>query len=122
MISADKAALRALAEKAAPGPWKSEQAFGGFGALLTHDGTLIFGLAHGTTDERFTDKEQVPHDYAYLSAAHPAAVLALLDEVDRLREALVTMWQLASCDGWTLDDPPRRAAMAAALAALEPRP
>lgn len=44
--------------------------------------TRLRALAEGATPAGYM------YDDDYISAAHPAAVLALLDEADRLREAL----------------------------------
>lgn len=95
MTDEQKAALRALAEAATPGPWNAE--------------TLPF------------DYGMPPHDADYIAAAHPAAVLALLDEVERLREALRFYSGHAAIpnDGpWGVDS---RDFGKVARAALEPR-
>ena len=81
MTALDHAALRALAEAATPGPW-----------TLSADGPppdIIAGMsvvACTLPSDRTRDEDTA--NAAYIAAANPAAVLALLDEVERLREAL----------------------------------
>lgn len=82
--------LRALAEAATPGPW-----------LRTAEGTAVMT---GYRDERGTmipsnwkrgghpvliSRKASFDDAAYIAAAHPAAIIGLLDENDRLRAALI---------------------------------
>lgn len=81
MTALDHAALRALADAATPGPW-----------ALSADGPppdIIAGMsvvACTLPSDRTRDEDTA--NAAYIAAAHPAAVLALLDENARMREAL----------------------------------
>jgi hypothetical protein len=97
MSAADRAALRALAEKATPGPWSASEADEGkgfvaqvFGAESSEpqyesgEGDSLSVACLDGPDERGT------RNAAYIAAAHPAAVLALLDEAERLTAALAT--------------------------------
>lgn len=84
MSAPDLAALRALAEKATPGPWAPDA-----------EGSIV--LRVGT---EFKLSGCFYHwDAAYIAAAHPGAVLALLDEVERLRGALVALADAADVVG-----------------------
>jgi hypothetical protein len=81
MTPEDKANLRALAEVATPGPWMHL-----FGDRLVYDrmedgcrGLPIVGVDLGYPGKN--DRANLD----YVSAANPATVLALLDEIDRLR-------------------------------------
>jgi len=86
------ARLRALALKATPGPWDFEQ-----NALLQDNGWA--GALLGRVRE--------PRDVAYISAADPQTVLALLDELARLRESALRSSTDASVPegGGSLDEP-----------------
>ena len=100
MTAAEKAALRALAEEATPGPWnqwvESGEVLAGEvienrpGLIRMKRGTSV-DICECAEDDDAEDNEQHLHNAAYIAAAHPAAVLALLDEVERLREALETI-------------------------------
>ena len=70
--------LRALAEVATPGPWRLEGdgdliLMGGNGELLM-DGVSYYPTALSR-----------PEDWHYVAAVSPDVVLALLDEIERLR-------------------------------------
>lgn len=81
--------LRRLAEAATPGPWTS-------GGLPIGDGPLPqAAYVFGPDGDSFVDVQWNPGrnndqyaDAAYIAAANPKAILELLDERDRLREAL----------------------------------
>ena len=66
------AALRALAEKATPGPWKHGPLFG---EVWSRD-------ANGAMDTRVAGAWLLSDDGAYIAAADPATILALLDDLD----------------------------------------
>lgn len=75
------AALRALAERATPGPWEAE------GDYKSPD-ILACGSVVAVT---IASDMKPPVDKAnaeFIAAANPSAVLALLDENARMREAL----------------------------------
>ena len=130
MTDADKAALRALAEKATPGPWQSRGKSGKFlpmdawevnnwavpyysyAPIYAGPSAVAVAVSEGDAARENTD---------YIAAAHPAAVLSLLDEVERLREALrfYSGHHAIPNDGpWGVDS---RDFGAVARAALEPR-
>lgn len=80
MTSEEKAALREAASKATPGPWFLREKHR---TMLPHISTrpdrpdLIVAFAVSNSK-----------DIHYIALAHPAAVLALLDECEKLRGAL----------------------------------
>lgn len=74
MSDIDTAELRRLAEGATPGPWEMS----GGGEYIAPIGILAFPDDGGVTSA----------DARYIAAANPQTVLALLDEVERFREAL----------------------------------
>ena len=80
----DWAALRRLAEAATPGPWEAEhkphaRMTGDMWFLLGPDRLHLGGLCAWTDDA----PEEASANAAYIAAAHPAAVLALLDRAER---------------------------------------
>lgn len=86
-MTTDKKKLRELAGAATPGPWKKEEGHPIVNSLHPDKGYMIhayeadihYGLAMGETYNA---------DAAFIAAANPSAVIELLDEVERLREAL----------------------------------
>ena len=74
------AELRALAEKATPGPWKH-------GPLYWEVWNLH---ADGTLDSRVAGSWLLPDDGAYIAAVDPQSILALLDDLDAAQAALTT--------------------------------
>lgn len=87
MTPEQRAALREVASKATPGPWSS------YATSSAADMPLRWTIAgHGATVAQFfatnlPEQEQVANAH-YIALAHPAAVLELLDECERMREAL----------------------------------
>jgi hypothetical protein len=75
--------LRALCEKATPGPWEYHKSESGDGVLCPRGGYVV-EVGHGTTN----------NDAAFIAAARDA-LPALLDEVERLRERLDDIQQHA---------------------------
>ena len=67
------AELRALAEKATPGPWKSVDDGDGYFAVETEDGKWNIIGELGTPAHKNT---------AYIAAAHPARIIELLDDLE----------------------------------------
>jgi hypothetical protein len=131
MSAPDKAALRALAEKATPGEWRAEGR-----AIPVHSKNVDFlvradarhwavASAHamrGCSDPVMdVSADEALANAAYIAAAHPQAVLALLDENARLREALIAAHhEMRFCDPRTEQSVTRfRAAWARVEAALE---
>lgn len=95
--------LRALASAATPGPWETGDA--------DPEGVIYVGArfqdeVYATADLNYASlaDAKVVEDARYIAAANPATVLALLDEVARLRavaraaceerteEALIALW------------------------------
>ncbi len=79
MTKEDRAALREAAEKATPGPWR---------ARFTIYEHMIAGIAARGAIAEIWKGERGMEDARYIALAHPGAVLALLDERERMREAL----------------------------------
>lgn len=85
----DLVKLEELAKAATPGPWKQH---------LVDDTTVICPqreicctFAEGGLNDDLdfnSDTEQFEADAAFIAAANPAAILELLAEIERLREAL----------------------------------
>lgn len=71
----DTTTLRRLAEAATPGPWHDKM------HCTVNSGHPHFEVVADTE----MDHERMTENAAYIAAVHPAAVLALLDEVERLR-------------------------------------
>jgi hypothetical protein len=101
MTQEQRAALREAASKATPGPWRhfsflsgtefvqfeeaegcNQYGGGSKGAHITYRNVALFGM-----DEDQCDAAKMA-DARYIALAHPAAVLALLAENERMREAL----------------------------------
>jgi hypothetical protein len=73
MTPQERAALREAASKATPGPWTSVGDW------------VMTGSLHVATIPRAFDGDWSRDNAAYIALAHPAAVLALLDECERMR-------------------------------------
>lgn len=89
------AELRALAEKATPGPWRQH---------LVDDTTIIDATGEtiastfpdGGQDDDIdfaTDTEQREADAAFIAAADPPTLTAALDEIERLRGLAWIAWK-----------------------------
>lgn len=74
----DTTELRRLADAATPGPWHDKM------HCTVNSGAPHFEVVADTE----MDHGRMTENAAYIAAAHPAAVLALLDEVERLRSQL----------------------------------
>lgn len=72
-MTVDTTKLRELAQKATPGPWEQINHI-----VFTETGDLEWVVANARSGNSIIDAE-------YIAAANPATVLALLDEIDRLR-------------------------------------
>lgn len=72
--------LKELAGKATPGPWG-------------RDGAIVLGNGRGLADVWGEDTSLVEDDHnaAYIAAANPSAVLALIEEVERLEQLVHTL-------------------------------
>ncbi len=82
----DYAYLRALAEKATPGPW--EQLAGDYGRKIASQPIrVLFGRSPIIArTEQEAPKATV--DAAYIASASPETIMALLDELEELRAAV----------------------------------
>lgn len=79
MTALDRSRLRELAEKATPGPWRTDRNVNSpWVYSVNPTGTLRDSLLKCASVE----------DGAYIAAASPSTVIALLDECDRLRAML----------------------------------
>jgi len=96
-LSDDECELRRLAEAATPGPWEwvggPPEPF----ALKSNgkDGKAYQYVLHGESGRVYSEYSDDPDfievsidDSAYIAAANPARVLALLDEIERMRESI----------------------------------
>ena len=75
MSNIDKQALREAAERATPGDWK----YSTFDCAITDDTS---SLAIVRMDSGHLNDEQSALNGAFIAAANPATVLALLDELE----------------------------------------
>ncbi len=100
-MTPDVARLRELAEKATPGPWYHCQPFMVVPKQRTVHGTVPAQRVDfvSTKPAPVHERTIIPmppedgpgvrsDDMAFIAAANPATILALLDERDRLRKAL----------------------------------
>lgn len=80
-MTLDIETLRALALKATPGPWRTQPDGGGMTEVYSdelHRDGMNVGIADDLRD----------YDAAFIAAAHPQAVLALLDRIAALEAGL----------------------------------
>ncbi len=102
-----RAALRKAASEATQGEWVADEAtpytsdmgpFDDFGASVYAD--HLYGKAivvGGAQDEQGGAVGVLTNEDArYIALAHPAAILALLDECERMREALTALQSYAA--------------------------
>lgn len=89
----DHVTLRRLAEAATPGPWHDKT------HCTVNSGAPLFEVVADTE----MDHARTVENASYIAAAHPAAILALLDEVERLRvtqaDALHVAYSQGVADG-----------------------
>lgn len=87
----DRGALRALAEKATPGPWEHGADEDPPDSAILHDGCAVFDVAHHanmrTVLARGEDFSRA--DARYIAAVSPTVVVALLDALDAAERAAV---------------------------------
>ena len=84
-------ALREAAKKATPGPWESTEH--GVGEFVVYRAGVVsdrLAIVFVDNDPRYRvgDMNQQDSDVAYIAAANPAAITALLADNDKLRNAL----------------------------------
>jgi hypothetical protein len=80
--------LRKLAQAATPGPWTVDtdtDAFTGGPHVMTEDGAGLFGAWDGQYE---IDSDAQTTNAAYIAAANPAAILALIQQRDELLAAI----------------------------------
>ena len=85
--------LEELAGKATPGGWCYEEAFGGFAnrwAVIVRRGIHEPGFYSAIAE--MVGEERTEDDAAFIAAANPAVVLALIAEVRRHRSAKEEIW------------------------------
>ena len=100
-MTIDLEGMRAAAEKATPGPWLHVE-----GERLSHDAhgweewavkPALLRLPQDADDEEYhiveDPFEAKTADLAFIATANPAAVLALLDYVERLKAREFALWQ-----------------------------
>lgn len=86
-MTVDTEELKRLAEATTPGPWKHyTQTHGGLTVVGAGPTTLETDVA--VCDSRGLTKAQNANNGAFIAAANPAVILALLERVRRLEEAL----------------------------------
>ena len=97
---ADFDELKALCERATPGPWEQT----GSSVCNWHDGTYELEVQVFRQEDGLA---QVRADAAFIAAANPATVLALLSANREMREALRPFSALADMVGesWTDETP-----------------
>lgn len=101
----DTNALRKLCKSATPGPWEwccwdndsFEIVSGGFDSEGRVIGSTV--VQPDASDEEGCGGVKRREDADYISAANPATVLALLDELDRLRTIEAAALNLAKVKG-----------------------
>ena len=101
----DDAELRRLAAAATPGPWEYREMVEPGSAGVTHP--------HGWVDAVIACGANEMRDAAYIAAANPATMLALLDRLEKAEKDAARYRLLASRmvhvfhpagAGWTLDE------------------
>lgn len=89
-IMSDHAELRRLAKAATPGPWtlyvpedyQGPEELPGYGVECAEGRAIVWGALEPETGCQFD------RDAEFIAAANPQAILAMLDEIDRLRSRL----------------------------------
>ncbi|HBN8440950.1 TPA: ead/Ea22-like family protein [Pseudomonas aeruginosa] len=89
-IMSDRAELRRLAKAATPGPWtlyapedyQGPEELPGYGVECAEGRAIVWGALEPETGCQFD------RDAEFIAAANPQAILAMLDEIDRLRSRL----------------------------------
>ncbi|EAP0943449.1 ead/Ea22-like family protein [Salmonella enterica subsp. enterica serovar Ealing] len=96
-MTIDKRALREVAERATQGPWEMEQE----NIWFTDEDGYTKHLAYVEQGDDVDDKQD-HYNTAYIAAANPATMLALLDELEhyKSREERVTKLVLDNSTSW----------------------
>ncbi|EAM5232607.1 ead/Ea22-like family protein [Salmonella enterica] len=96
-MTIDKQALRKAAEKATPGPWEMEQE----NIWFTDEDGYTKHLVYVQQGDDVDDKQD-HYNTAFIAAANPATMLALLDELEhyKSREERVTKLVLDNSTSW----------------------
>lgn len=90
--------LRELAQAASPGPWYDDGAISGDGSVVMSE-QIGFRIAHLPDTKNVTNHAD---DAAYIAAANPATVLEMIDDMERMREALEKVIMVANGTGYGL--------------------
>lgn len=85
--------LRSLALAATPGPWSY--------LIDDYENGTMFLTNDPKHEQHPIARDLVTHDAAYIAAASPAVVLALLDCIDKADEAMG--WQVRSSSMWPIE-------------------
>lgn len=100
--------IRELAEKATPGPWKAVGEFtcqvvtdyapqkeraGGYGS-----GNNFVCFLNDGENGVYNDEEEQNNTATFIAAAHPGVILAMCEEIERLREQVATQEVLSGED------------------------
>jgi hypothetical protein len=103
-MEVDVMGLRRLAEKATPGPWKSFSEITGDDAWNPEEQTITIGAegvllaTYKTEYVEYPDHEQNAANAAFIAAANPQAVLALLDRIEALEKGLYEILRVHAND------------------------
>lgn len=89
-IMTDHAELRRLAKAATPGPWVTDaQKNGAIFNIESESGDMCIAMSQeNPAPTRLEINEQRRANAEWIAAANPKTILALLDEIDRLRSRL----------------------------------
>jgi len=96
--------FRALASKATPGEWWRRISQTGLCAYLYADGHLLADL-HSYTEGPGPDRAQRDANAAWIAAASPTAILALIERLERAEAALrpFAKFDMSGFDGIVLE-------------------
>lgn len=94
-LSPDKLArLRELAGKATPGPWAQGQEYDGPLPIVVNSKNTFVASVLGDIGGLEPNDARENADAAYMAAASPDVVVALVDEIERARAELQRRWWL----------------------------
>ena len=91
MTELDLTELREIVEAATPGPWEAELAAKRKCTALNCDFDHWYNLVHVEGVALFKDSVLATEDALHIATFDPPTVLALIDEIERLRETLATV-------------------------------
>lgn len=99
MSNIDKRELREAAEKATPGPWEMEQE----NIWFTDEDGYTKHLAYVQQGDDVDDKQD-HYNTAYIAAANPETVMALLDELEAAEKRIAEFPGQKRLIGWRMAD------------------